>query len=89
MPVEPSDLPSENSEARGVLARGGGEGGDMAPATAATAGSEAASSDQRVPLKTILQNFLNHVESLESRKRGGDDAYEKEFQVSRDYMFAL
>ena len=36
----------------------------------------------RVPLKTILQNFLNHVENLEARKREGDDAYEKEFQVS-------
>ena len=35
----------------------------------------------RVPLKTILQNFLNHVENLEARKREGDDAYEKEFQV--------
>ena len=37
----------------------------------------------RVPLKTILQNFLNHVENLEARKREGDDAYEKEFQVRR------
>ena len=36
----------------------------------------------RVPLKTILQNFLNHVDYLESRKRGRDDAYEQEFQVS-------
>ena len=36
----------------------------------------------RVPLKTILQNFLNHVENLEARAREGDDAYEKEFQVS-------
>ena len=35
----------------------------------------------RVPLKTILQNFLNHVENLEARVREGDDAYEKEFQV--------
>ena len=35
----------------------------------------------RVPLKTILQNFLNHVENLEARAREGDDAYEKEFQV--------
>jgi hypothetical protein len=35
----------------------------------------------RVPLKTILQNFLNHVDYLESRKRGRDDAYEQEFQV--------
>ena len=41
----------------------------------------------RVPLKTILQNFLNHVENLEARKREGDDAYEKEFQVSFcDYL---
>ena len=39
----------------------------------------------RVPLKTILQNFLNHVDSLESRKRGRDDAYEQEFQVSLSY----
>ena len=35
----------------------------------------------RVPLKTILQNFLNHVENLEARVREGDDAYEKEFLV--------
>ena len=36
---------------------------------------------ERVPLKTVLQNFLNHVEDLETRRREGDDAYEKEFQV--------
>lgn len=40
----------------------------------------------RVPLKTILQNFLNHVENLEARVREGDDAYEKEFQVSFLYF---
>ena len=40
----------------------------------------------RVPLKTILQNFLNHVENLEARAREGDDAYEKEFQVKRFKM---
>ncbi len=39
------------------------------------------SSDPRVPLKTILQNFLNHVESLEARKREDEDEYEKEFLV--------
>ena len=39
----------------------------------------------RVPLKTILQNFLNHVENLEARVREGDDAYEKEFLVRPDY----
>ena len=41
----------------------------------------------RVPLKTILQNFLNHVENLEARKREGDDAYEKEFQVRQQIDF--
>ena len=41
----------------------------------------------RVPLKTILQNFLNHVENLEARKREGDDAYEKEFQVRLQIEF--
>ena len=35
----------------------------------------------RVPLKTILQNFLNHVDSMESQKRERDNAYEQEFQV--------
>ena len=43
----------------------------------------------RVPLKTILQNFLNHVENLEARVREGDDAYEKEFQVRRNLFVLL
>ena len=41
---------------------------------------------EEIPLKTILQNFLNHVEGLEvaredSLKGEGLDQYEKEFQV--------
>ena len=41
---------------------------------------------EEIPLKTILQNFLNHVEGLEvaredSLKGEGIDQYEKEFQV--------
>ena len=41
---------------------------------------------EEIPLKTILNNFLNHVESLElaredSLKGEGVDQYEKEFQV--------
>ena len=41
---------------------------------------------EEIPLKTILNNFLNHVESLEiaredSLKGEGLDQYEKEFQV--------
>ena len=39
-----------------------------------------------IPLKTILQNFLNHVENLEVAREQynngeGEDQYEKEFQV--------
>ena len=36
---------------------------------------------QNLIQRNLLQNFLNHVESLETRKREGEDAYEKEFQV--------
>ena len=57
--------------------------GTMAPATSSTGIPDGSSNDRRVPLKTILQNFLNHVESLEIRKKEGEDAYEKEFQVSK------
>lgn len=34
---------------------------------------------ERTPLRTILQNFLNHIESLEIQRI--EDSYEKEFQV--------
>ena len=37
---------------------------------------------QEIPLKTILQNFLNHVETLEAARDEGEDQYEKEFQVA-------
>jgi len=43
----------------------------------------------RVPLKTILQNFLNHVENLEARVREGDDAYEKEFLALKSLSESL
>ena len=35
---------------------------------------------ERAPLRTIIQNFLNHVETLERRRNGEDDQYDKEFQ---------
>ena len=35
---------------------------------------------ERAPLRTVLQNFLNHVETSEKLKDGADDRYEKEFQ---------
>lgn len=38
------------------------------------------SSGERAPLRTVLQNFLNHVETLERRKGTADDQYDKEFQ---------
>ena len=41
---------------------------------------------ERVPLKTVLQNFLNHVDDLEARRREGDDAYDKEFQVCFSFI---
>ncbi len=50
--------------------RGGGD---------ATSGSPKGSPG-RTPLKTVLQNFLNHVDTLEARKNEGEDTYEKEFQ---------
>ena len=65
-PSEPS-----NKEAAGV-------GGDD---ETRRGGNNSSQQPRKLPLKTILQNFLNHVESLEARKREGDDAYEKEFQV--------
>lgn len=34
-----------------------------------------------VPLRTVLQNFLNLVETYEAKRSLGVDAYEKEFQV--------
>ena len=41
---------------------------------------KSSSNGERAPLRTILQNFLNHVETLEKRKNEGDDQYDKEFQ---------
>ena len=48
---------------------------------------------EEIPLKTILQNFLNHVENLEvareeSNNGEGEDQYEKEFQVSRNKILS-
>jgi hypothetical protein len=64
--------------------------GSMAPATSGTGIPDGTQNDRRVPLKTILQNFLNHVESLETRKKEGEDAYEKEFQVSKSkFIFII
>ena len=36
---------------------------------------------EKIPLKTILQNFLNHVETLETKRNEGEDLYQKEFDV--------
>lgn len=34
----------------------------------------------KLPLRTILQNFINHVDTLEAKRTEGDDQYEQEFQ---------
>ena len=39
----------------------------------------------RLPLKTVLQNFLNHVDSMEIAKRERDNPFEKEFQVRDEF----
>ena len=39
-------------------------------------------SGQKIPLKTILKNFLNHVENIETKRIEGEDPYEREFQAS-------
>ena len=41
---------------------------------------------EKIPLKTILTNFLNHVETLEVKREEGEDLYEKEFQVKRSNL---
>ena len=45
--------------------------------------------DESVPLRTILQNFINHVENLEARLKEKDDLYETEFQVRRCQFWKL
>lgn len=40
---------------------------------------------EEIPLKTILQNFLNHVETLEAARDEGEDQYEKEFQALKGF----
>ena len=76
-------IPSDIADSSGQLFLADNKSGDMAPATSSTGIPEGNQGNRKVPLKTILQNFLNHVESLETRKKEGEDAYEKEFQVSR------
>jgi len=44
---------------------------------------------QEIPLKTILQNFLNHVETLEAARDEGEDQYEKEFQALKAFSDEL
>ena len=42
--------------------------------------------EEKIPLKTILTNFLNHVETLEAKREEGEDLYEKEFQVRLHWL---
>ena len=36
----------------------------------------------KLPLRTVLENFINHVDTLEAKRSEGSDQYEVEFQVS-------
>ena len=42
---------------------------------------EGGTTKAELPLKTILQNFLNHVESLEASRDEEEGQYGKEFKV--------
>ena len=39
----------------------------------------------KIPLKTILKNFLNHVDFMEGQRCEGEDLYEKEFQLLKTF----
>lgn len=45
----------------------------------------------KVVLKTVLKNFLNHFETLESRRKSNsdDDLYHKEFQSLKELTESL
>jgi len=45
--------------------------------------------EEKIPLKTILTNFLNHVETLEAKREEGEDLYEKEFQSLKQFSDEL
>lgn len=38
-------------------------------------------------LKTILKNFLNYADTLETKKKLGKDIYETDFQVPRTIYY--
>ena len=44
----------------------------------------------KIPLKVILKNFLNHVETIEKkRSEGEEDNYEREFQMLKTFSDEL
>ncbi|XP_064488282.1 uncharacterized protein LOC135400367 [Ornithodoros turicata] len=42
-----------------------------------------------MPLRVVLKNFLNHFETLEARKKLGDDLFEAEFQSLKELTESL
>lgn len=77
--------PPGTSGALVAVGGGGGGGGGVGVGGGAGGGSseedDQRSDQNRVPLKTILHEFLTHVETLETKKTEGFCPYEKEFQV--------
>ena len=44
----------------------------------------------KIPLKVILKNFLNHVETIEKqRSEGEEDTYEREFNMLKAFSDEL
>lgn len=79
------------------MRRGGGGGSspeasgaeDAAGGPGEGGGDPGGASPGRAPLKTVLQNFLNHVDTLEARKSEGEDTYDREFQQLKAFSDSL
>ena len=87
---EEEDDDSDPGGSRGLEMRAGGEAeddGDGPGGGEVKEGPESSPPSRRVPLKTILTNFLNHVQTLEAQQREdeGENTYEKEFQELKSF----
>ena len=71
---------------RGLEMRAGGEAEDDGDGGGEVKEGAESSPPSRVPLKTILTNFLNHVATLEAQQEDeGENTYEKEFQELKSF----
>ena len=91
---EPPEAPA--AAAGNKIPEGDGVAARKMPGNSPNSGSSSSSSPsrRRIPLKTILQNFLNHVDALEAEKHdsecsNGGSLYEKEFQQLKAFSDSL